>query len=731
MSNVNSPEAEDSPHKASCTSGTDDAPSRLPDFRTHSKRPSPGPNRKLPGSGVPGNRVPRLDRGENVFLAGANTSGRGNLALGTHNGTPRNSRRRESLLRSQSVSPTPSPRAYRNPEGLDMGHRSDLEASDLGEGQILEAHQGPLETAVAGYDGDLEDTVPEGTGAPQNDTAPAHTPAEDVQNQTPQAQLTPAQPTPTVAAENEEANAQTADPQRVQKETRNTDAHGTDAPADTVHTPAHVADVTAQAEQDTAMTDAPNAVVGDVLAAMAIDDPAPAYEPAQAHNHNHNGPFLAPMHPAAPGPAAAAEAPLHPNDPRVRGPGHVFIFANDEQAAAHAEVLANPAPAMEDIQEASVAPGAAPQLFVPHLVVVPAAVPAAAQAAIAGAAAALGPAVAATVAAIEVLAAAKPTHRDENPHKKVPAVVEQDPAGPEDLNKLDMVQRNVGNFDELVMSFTKATGNARKEILAEIINNPENHTALVPFNGGKAHQIALPDFPQTATMLLESIVGKGKAFVIPVPPEDPTYGAATGNKALNTYTGPLMLGVQFADADARTKAIAHHVYASASTARPPSTVHLDGVNRRWLALRFAIIVIFLEDATLRRLVDQATSATDRRPLADRTLSIAETIDPQWSPLMKAWVVYVKPCMTNEAVWLKITDHLARKTFVKGYYAFKPVAEVRASGPRCVLCKNDMHYAADPEWWGPPGQISTLTEGPLAPKKNTGAGNGRRGFHGNG
>jgi hypothetical protein len=130
--NVDAASEVTSPKKTIRTSETDDTSKRLPSLRSDRERPSPGPNRKVSGSGAV--RQPAGPDGPNVdvFQSGGNTADTGILALGTIRGSPAKTGR---LLRSQSTSPTPSRRTH----GLDTGHHAtDVETSDLEDGQIAE-----------------------------------------------------------------------------------------------------------------------------------------------------------------------------------------------------------------------------------------------------------------------------------------------------------------------------------------------------------------------------------------------------------------------------------------------------------------------------------------------------------------------------------------------------------------------------------------------------------------
>ncbi|KAJ6560898.1 hypothetical protein DFH09DRAFT_1316512 [Mycena vulgaris] len=290
---------------------------------------------------------------------------------------------------------------------------------------------------------------------------------------------------------------------------------------------------------------------------------------------------------------------------RMAGPGHPFVFADNQQAEVHAAALVAPViapvvppaapPAMEDVQEeAHNAPmyvfggpnGTHPAAnSVPPFVVndgAPAAPPpprlrqhveallaldatrahengAAPNAhGAAGntnpAAPAAAPPFAPVQAPVVVPKAApvfpnldehsreEPVNRHLNPHRKLPAAAQMDLAGPADIGRVTKCQPNVGNNDRLVMVKSTLEENCHPDTLAKINDDPDNHVYAVPFNGGAYIYSRLPKMPE---ILTEALIADG--LINPTEFTVFPIAAADPNfgKAIgqNRYVGPLPLGI--------------------------------------------------------------------------------------------------------------------------------------------------------------------------------------------
>ncbi|KAJ7435291.1 hypothetical protein B0H11DRAFT_1937689 [Mycena galericulata] len=656
-----------SPHKTARASVSDDTTTHLPDFRSDRERPSPGINRKVSGSGS-AHRTPTLDASTNVFLASPRAQGsHGNLPLfGALRQTPTNpsSRRRGHPARSQSESPTPS---HRQHEGLDTGHHA-TDVSDLEDGEIA------------------QDAV----------------------------------------------QALTQDAQPGDEDFQMDEAAAAVHPADDTMVDADAADAADGADDES-----------DGLAAMSIDnaEAAPAFEVGQA--------------PGMPAPALVHAAPVQgvarpPEPPVPQGPGaHQFFFAHPANANDALGIVLNapaPAAAANPNPLANVQPNAAGPMFVfgnagqganPVVAAVQNAGPAAAAAAVAQ----FG------FPDLMTQAAAEPTDRALNPHRKLPAAQPLGPTGPADLGRLTEVQPSVGNFDTFVISETAIQENVSDESLAPFKDKPEEHLYGVPFNAGRYAFARLPNLVDVATNALSAVVGPNEVTVFTVAAKDPNYGNSGPPGTGSRYPGPIMFGIHVPNPVARAALAAYQTFAVDKTFAF-QVISPEDLKIPWVAgiygpsigggsaagklhLRAALTKHIRTDANVGQMLDQTTWAADRSSLDERRHKLSLSVDPIFDPIMEKFVVFIKPCTTNAAGWKALTKAICPEQLVSGYYIYKSMDPPRPSfGPRCVVCKNDTHFASgcsfthDPQWWGPPGQISELTEGPLAPANNGGGGRAR-------
>ncbi|KAJ6483637.1 hypothetical protein DFH09DRAFT_1340412 [Mycena vulgaris] len=123
-------------------------------------------------------------------------------------------------------------------------------------------------------------------------------------------------------------------------------------------------------------------------------------------------------------------------------------------------------------------------------------------------------------------------------------------------------------------------------------------------------------------------------------------------------------------------------------------------------------------------IAQMTQGNDGLNAHQRTLAVAETIDAHYfpHPTDPLICIYMKPINDN------LADNEALKRLLRvtslAYKMFSFTPKSRNGDPsECVLCKADTHLAylcplphsviAGDEWWGPPDQMSKLTEGILA------------------
>ncbi|KAJ7689918.1 hypothetical protein B0H17DRAFT_1134635 [Mycena rosella] len=397
--------------------------------------------------------------------------------------------------------------------------------------------------------------------------------------------------------------------------------------------------------------DAPQAAAADPHAATMsdIEENTPTMvDEGQAPHVMHNAP-------------AAAE-PMQVDEPAQdpAGPGHMFIFEDDEQAAAHTAQVAQNAVGVQQV-------------------------------------AALGPVGVAIVQAgmaaqpprkcersraanaiglivndfdfpdIKAHAEAAPTDTHLNPHRKIPAYDQVDPARPWDVGKVNIVQPNTGDWDHMVISQADIEENVHPSILEKIHEKPEKHILAIQFLGGKHFTERMAD---SAAALTDAAASRSSL----------SSAKYAQGKGPSRHAGPFFLLIRFTSADAREEARAKQLFAK------------DRYNA------WAIIV-------------------------------PEDCEMPWMACA------FKPSFGENTAEARVA--LRGGTIVHGYYAFTSLVkpENAAVGPRCIICKQDTHFASacpfrdDPLWWGPKQQINKMTEGPLVPTGGRGRGSGRAGFGG--
>ncbi|KAJ7700375.1 hypothetical protein B0H17DRAFT_1195781 [Mycena rosella] len=485
--------------KLARTSGADDASTHLEPLRNNPERPSPGPLRKTSGTGTPTgkrwkktvntvvnaaaknkDKAPGLDgiTPNNVFLATTTTaphSSQAQYAL-KKLGTPSRGNRRR-----KAGSKSPSRRRRTN---------TDTDASDLKEGQILEG-AAPLAPTTKGT-----------TTAAENDhraDMPAVTTA-------------PTTPTPDIA--------------------------GPVPPAMTVHPPAE-AQPTANEPTDAApMSDVEESgpvslatplvpeTAHPLVHANAYPQTAPPVTgatDAAPNDTNTHVADVAPPSPAAPADATTGEA-MEVDEMPVNA-GHSFQFEDPAQATQHEAMMAQTA--AEDAAATAVAvaearvqyrTAPAPAPGPPNAQDLPLHVPF------------VGPGGVPFVVngfqfpSLADHAAATPTDRDLNPHRKIHIFILHDPTGPADITGTSVVQPSNTDWDHTVISATTARENAHLTILENLNANPDAHLIALQFLGGRYYTERVHDAPTKLTEALQSVAPGGSFVVIPVAPNDPAFG---------------------------------------------------------------------------------------------------------------------------------------------------------------------------------------------------------------
>ncbi|KAJ7495170.1 hypothetical protein FB451DRAFT_1387229 [Mycena latifolia] len=478
-------------------------------------------------------------------------------------------------------------------------------------------------------------------------------------------------------------------------------------------------------------TNSPPPADGQALPAMAAQMPAEGAPAAQEPQD---------VEMAVLPPQAEPEVPDEPMPEQEDAqPPHPFIFADPQQAAAHAAAMADPnaAPAPMFLFGAQ---AGAPMVAMP---VPAAAIPA-------GIAAVLvvlmggptGPALGFIFPDIDIHAATPPTDRDLNPHTKIPAAAQREPAGPEDIGRVTKVQPSIGDFDRLIISQDRAEENVHADSLAIFNSAPELHLYGVLLNGGTYAFGKLHDLLEVVTNALTDMAHPQYFRVFTCDPAVAKYGP--GGKTPTCYAGPIIFGIQITNAAARQRMCEHSMCAINKTytfymlgqedfttpwvGGMYATSVGGGTEDARIALCTAYSLLIWTNAATGHALTQYTWAFNKSSVDEKRYKLSQSVDVRWDPIMKAFMVYLKPCTRSAAHWHAIVDTLCGVKLRKSYFIFTPLMDP-AIGPRCIICKNDMHFAStcplprDPQWWGPPDQISGLTEGPLA-ITSTSAGCGR-------
>ncbi|KAJ7711279.1 hypothetical protein B0H16DRAFT_1480463 [Mycena metata] len=356
--------------------------------------------------------------------------------------------------------------------------------------------------------------------------------------------------------------------------------------------------------------------------------------------------------------------------------------------------------------------------------------------------------------------------RNDNPHRGyVPA---QD-APPLLADGTPLFQRNAGQFNRAVFTTAHVFENIDDEFTNAILPAREKYLALVMFNRGQRAVIvsknAIPDLVRR----LSTIVDPAKIHILRPQPKV----VQTGNWNAEKYMAPGIFFMRSDDPAVIAQVAAHQTLAMHRDLAVHA-VRIDPSVVSWVMglwrpvsctisplvllqhARVAFGKKFITNAPTVTALGQATQGTLTGTAAERALRVAKSVDAQWvvhatDPLI---IIYMQPPTTDQAAWehIKVTMRgaiLAHETF-----AFTPLSDDPHIPPHCVICKYDTHiaylcpftkgeYDADAapgdvaahEWWGPPDQISKLTEGVLStmpPNANTGRGRGAagpRGSHG--
>ncbi|KAJ7856097.1 hypothetical protein B0H14DRAFT_2579045 [Mycena olivaceomarginata] len=110
-------------------------------------------------------------------------------------------------------------------------------------------------------------------------------------------------------------------------------------------------------------------------------------------------------------------------------------------------------------------------------------------------------------------------------------------------------------------------------------------------------------------------------------------------------------------------------------------------------LRWAIAEAILTNPAIAKAVERATGAADARPIFDRLLSLARSVDVRFNPHSRHWCAYAKPCTIDAKLWeeVRAAIRVISLRHNAGMLAFEPVQTARGNEPPwCQCCKNNDH-----------------------------------------
>ncbi|KAJ7882335.1 hypothetical protein B0H13DRAFT_2048223 [Mycena leptocephala] len=316
-----------------------------------------------------------------------------------------------------------------------------------------------------------------------------------------------------------------------------------------------------------------------------------------------------------------------------------------------------------------------------------------------------------------------------------------------------------GQVPNAVTTCTRIFANVTGEQEGTVMDDADEYLALVMFLGGQCffavYQNVLDDIHK-ATASIAS------------PAEMELYRAnpavvQTGDWS-KKYQDPFVVFARFPDPAIRTKmhnqrtfAISRDLAFRTETINPACRSHTIGVwapvkssrtpEELQASARTALMLHILTTPTAVRDIAQMTQGTNNLSEYDRALNVTKTITTQWFPHPESPLIciYMPPINNNNNNNEAFKRTLRSVVLACGMVAFSPRC-YKGEPVECVMCHTDTHLvylcptsqgptgsAAPPpangggnapvstEWWGPPDQMSKLTEGILS--KNPSGGRG--------
>ncbi|KAJ6600044.1 hypothetical protein DFH09DRAFT_1303396 [Mycena vulgaris] len=355
------------------------------------------------------------------------------------------------------------------------------------------------------------------------------------------------------------------------------------------------------------------------------------------------------------------------------------------------------------------------------------------------------------------LMALTPIGRAQNPHlARVPA----QPAPTNNAEGRAPFMKNNGNARNIVITCMRVFANVQITQRDEVMAHLDEYLAFTVFLGGQRYFAAYKNILDDIYNAVASIASPAEMTLFRAIPVE----VQTGDYS-QKYRDPFVIFAHFTDPTIRTALRNQRLFAvSRDLAWYADTI--DPACRSWTvgvwglvspsadiegllkAIRAALILYMCSSPDVIRRIAQMTQANDGLSAYERTLRVAESVDSHYFPHKTDPLVcvYMKPVNNNEADNEALKRMLRVVPLAYKMYAFTPKSR-NGDPTECVMCKADSHLAylcplpnpvnVGDEWWGPPDQMSKLTEGILATNPgasrptttgggNNGGGNNRNG-----
>ncbi|KAJ6543639.1 hypothetical protein DFH09DRAFT_1322097 [Mycena vulgaris] len=321
--------------------------------------------------------------------------------------------------------------------------------------------------------------------------------------------------------------------------------------------------------------------------------------------------------------------------------------------------------------------------------------------------------------------------------------------------------KNNGHTRNIVIVSERTYANVQPSQVEEVEAHRDEYLAFTICLGGQRFFACYKNVLADIMKAVASIASPAEMELFRATPVDVQAGDWS-----KKYMDPITIFAHFTDPGIRTKIRNQRLFAaSKDLAWYADTI--DPAHRSWAMgiwslnavsndikkvlkyIRAAMVLHMCKTPAVVSHIAQMTQGDDGLNAHQRTLAVAETIDAHYFPHPTDPLIYIymKP----------INDNVANNEALKGllrvtalaYKMFSFTPKSRNGDPsECVLCKADTHLAylcplphsviAGDEWWGPPDQMSKLTEGILATARlgaaaagnNNGGGNGGGGGGGN-